>query len=112
MGTRDRGAKCAARGRATGARAEPRPQEPRKRFGRPVAEVAERGVGWKDEGSWSPSSAVVVEYDGAADYQDGEVSVLRPGLDPDLVRTDGLVATNHFVLREPPETSGSSFERH
>lgn len=56
--------------------------------------------------------AVVFEYDGAADAADGQVTVLYPGLDPDLLRTDGLVATNHFTLREPPDTSGNSFDRH
>lgn len=58
------------------------------------------------------SGAVVFEYDGAADAPDGQVTVLRPGDDPDLLSIDGLVATNHFTVREEPETSGNSFDRH
>ncbi|MFZ5476169.1 MAG: hypothetical protein ACOZNI_05285 [Myxococcota bacterium] len=55
---------------------------------------------------------VVLEYDGAADAPDGQVTVRRPGDDPDYAGTDGIVATNHFVTREPPESSGDSADRH
>lgn len=54
---------------------------------------------------------VVFEYDGGATHADGQVTVRRPGQDPDMVRTDAIVAANHYIVREAPETSGDSFDR-
>ena len=57
------------------------------------------------------TGAVVFEYDGDSEAPDGQVTVRRPGEDPALARLDAIVATNHYVKREPPDTSGDSFER-
>jgi hypothetical protein len=45
--------------------------------------------------------AVVFEYDGDYDAPDGEVTVRRPGEDPDFDRDDGIVAANHYIKRAP-----------
>lgn len=55
--------------------------------------------------------AVVLEYDGAADSPDGQVTVRRPGEDPDMVRTNAIVAANHYIRREAPPVDGDSQER-
>lgn len=55
--------------------------------------------------------AVVFEYDGAADHEDGQVTVRYPGEDPDRARTLGIAATNHYVKRRAPEMDGDSYER-
>jgi hypothetical protein len=54
---------------------------------------------------------VVLEYDGASDAPDGQVTVRRPGEDPSLDRTDAIVATNHYIKRTAPDTAGDSFDR-
>jgi len=53
---------------------------------------------------------VVFEYDGG-EAPDGQVTVRYPGDDPDLAVPDAIVATNHYLLREAPDTSGDSFDR-
>jgi hypothetical protein len=54
--------------------------------------------------------AVVFEYDGG-DSPDGQVTVRYPGEDPGLQRPDAIVATNHYLKRSAPDTSGDSFDR-
>lgn len=54
---------------------------------------------------------VVFEYDGASDAPDGQVTVRRPGEDPAFDRTDAIVATNHYIKRSAPDTSGDSYDR-
>jgi hypothetical protein len=52
---------------------------------------------------------VVFEYDGGAS-DDGQVTVRYPGDDPAL-GTDAIAATNHYLLRQAPDTAGDSFDR-
>lgn len=55
--------------------------------------------------------AVVFEYDGNYEHIDGEVTVRWPGEDPDLPQTNAIIATNHYIKRAAPATSGDSFDR-
>lgn len=54
--------------------------------------------------------AVVFEYDGGVSA-DGQVTVRHPGDDPGLAVAGAIVATNHYLLRSAPDTSGDSFDR-
>ena len=63
-------------------------------------------------GSDSPGGAVVFEYDGATDHEDGQATVREPGYDPDLVSPDAVACTNHYVQRTDPPTEGDSYDRH
>ncbi len=54
--------------------------------------------------------AVVFEYDGG-ESPDGQVTVRYPGDDPGLPVSDAIAATNHYLLRSAPDTSGDSFDR-
>jgi hypothetical protein len=49
---------------------------------------------------------VVFEYDGASDHADGQATVRHPGDDPALATADGIVCTNHYVLRDDPADDG------
>lgn len=55
--------------------------------------------------------AVVFEVDGNDETTDGQATVRRPGEDPDFARTDAIVATNHYIKRRTPDSSGDSYER-
>jgi hypothetical protein len=63
-------------------------------------------------GSDSPGGAVVFEYDGATDHEDGQATVREPGYDVDLATSDAIACTNHYVQRTDPPTEGDSYDRH
>ncbi len=62
-------------------------------------------------GSDSPGGAVVFEYDGATDHEDGQATVREPGYDVDLTTPDAVACTNHYVQRTDPPSEGDSFDR-
>ena len=62
-------------------------------------------------GAGSPGGAVVFEYDGATDHEDGQVTARKPGEDADLVTPDAIACTNHYVKRTEPPTQGDSYGR-
>ena len=63
-------------------------------------------------GTASPGGAVVFEYDGATDHEDGQATVRQPGDYPDMGTPDALACTNHYVKRSDPPSDGDSYDRH
>jgi len=56
--------------------------------------------------------AVVFEYDGAMDHEDGQATVREPGQDAALTTPDAVACTNHYIERTEPPTGGDSYSRH
>ncbi len=63
-------------------------------------------------GSDSPGGAVVFEYDGATDHEDGQATVRESGEYADMGTPDALACTNHYIKRTDPPTEGDSYDRH
>ena len=60
----------------------------------------------------SPGGAVVYEYDGATDHNDGQATVREPGDDPSVSTQEALVVTNHYMKRTDPPADGDSYNRY
>ncbi len=55
------------------------------------------------------AGAVVFEFDGNTDHEDGQVTVRQPGFDPELGTDDAIACTNHYLERsEPPDDNDST----